>query len=168
MARVWKVLSMENIQPGQVLTALGVVLFLCAMLLIWGDRPELAAWIRRLFEARSMPDAEPLPPRTSAEPSEPRAVLAETNRADDELVLEFEDVFEWLRSHKLTSEEAADLFAVARRENGEYFWSANKILEATGGTASEVKAQIAALRPKPPAPRASGRVERPANGWGKS
>lgn len=43
---------MENVQPWQLLTALGVVLFIGAMLLIWGDRPGLAAAIRRRFAER--------------------------------------------------------------------------------------------------------------------
>jgi len=156
---------MENVQPWQLLTAIGVVLFLGTVLLVWGDRPGLAAAIRRRFEPK---DTEPLPPRTSAEPAEPRPVLIETNQEDGEPVFEFEDVFEWIRAHKLTPEEAIDLLAVMRRENGDHFLSANKILENVGGTASEVKTQIAALRPKPLAPRVSGRIDRPASGWGKS
>ena len=47
---------MEQVQPWQVLTVGGVVIIIGVLWLVWSDRPELAATIRRLFEHR--------PPRT--------------------------------------------------------------------------------------------------------
>lgn len=43
---------MENVQPYQILVPMGIVFFIGIMLLIWGDRPELAAWIRSWFDDR--------------------------------------------------------------------------------------------------------------------
>lgn len=160
---------MDKIQPEQLIGLAAAFMLALTVLLGVNFREEIGAVCQglgeflvsvfhRFFMVR-WPDED------GSEPSEPRAVLAETNRADDELVLDFEDVFEWLRSHKLTSEEAADLFAVMRRENGDHFLSANKVLDTTGGTASEIKARVAALRPKPPAPKPTPSIRRPQNGW---
>lgn len=160
---------MDKIQPEQLIGLAAAFILALTALLSVNFREEIGAVCQglgeflvsvfRRFVVVRWPDED------GSEPAEPGAVLAETNQEDDELVLAFEDIFEWLRSHKLTTEEAVDLFAVMRRENGDHFLSANKILDATGGTASEVKAQIAVLRPKPPAPKIQGRVGRPVNGW---
>lgn len=43
---------MENIQPYQILVPFGIAAIIAALLLIWGDRPGLAASIRQLFSER--------------------------------------------------------------------------------------------------------------------
>lgn len=57
---------MENVQPYQILVPIGMALLLGIVILIWGDRPELAAAIRARFAERvaddmSTPDAGAAP-----------------------------------------------------------------------------------------------------------
>jgi hypothetical protein len=66
----------------------------------------------------------------------------------------------------LTRAEEIALLAVQRNDDGSYRHSANKICELMGGTAAEVKAQVATIRgpAKPKAPVGTP-LKRPANGW---
>lgn len=70
-----------DIQPWQLLTGIGVVLFVLAMLLIWGERPELAAAIRRWFEPRPMSRVSvPAPLRSVELPAQTSRQTAQTDQ----------------------------------------------------------------------------------------
>jgi hypothetical protein len=70
---------------------------------------------------------------------------------------------------KLTRAEEIALLTVQRNDDGSYRHSANKIADLMGGTAADVKAQVAAIRgpAKPAQSPPTGRVARPADGWKK-
>ena len=95
------------------------------------------------------------------------AVPQQQHQAASAPVPDFELIISYLQRHNLTDDEAIDLFAVAHRESGDLL-SANKIREIVGGNEAAVKARVARYRPKPPQPKPSPRLERPADGWGKA
>ncbi len=70
--------------------------------------------------------------------------------------------------HRMSRAEEIAMLTVQRNDDGGYRHSANKIAELMGGTAADVKGQVAAIRgpAKPAQPPASARAVRPANGWG--
>lgn len=92
-------------------------------------------------------------------------VLAQQSQENQEPVRGFDDVIAVLSEHKLTSEQAADVLAVMRRENGEYFISANKIRDIVGGADKVIKARVAIFRPQQSRPKPAAHLDRPANGW---
>jgi hypothetical protein len=66
----------------------------------------------------------------------------------------------------LTRAEEIALLTVQRNDDGSYRHSANKIAELMGGTAADVKSQVAAIRgPAKPAAKPTGHVARPPDGW---
>lgn len=84
---------------------------------------------------------------------------------DPEVVREPEREPATLRS--LSRLEEIALLAVQRNDDGSYRHSANKIVDLMGGTAADVKSQVAAIRgPTKPLPMSPGSpMKRPANGW---
>lgn len=93
-------------------------------------------------------------------------VRAHQNRLepDFEAVLEPEREPPTLRN--LTRAEEIALLAVQRNDDGTYRHSANKICELMGGTASEIKAQVATIRgPAKPKAAPGSPLKRPLNGW---
>jgi hypothetical protein len=67
----------------------------------------------------------------------------------------------------LTRLEEIALLSVQRNDDGSYRHSANKIVDIMGGTAAEVKAQVATIRATKAAQEDSvpNRLKRPVNGW---
>lgn len=65
--------------------------------------------------------------------------------------------------------EIIALLAVQKKADGAYVYSSNQITAFVGGTAAEVKKQIAELRDQPkstePAPERGKSLRRPAEGW---
>lgn len=96
------------------------------------------------------------------------AVPPQQHQAKPELVPDLASVKIYLKQHNASDPDLVDILALLRRSNGDNLISANKIRDIVGGNEAEVKARVAALRPKPPQPKAQGRIERPANGWGKT
>lgn len=110
-------------------------------------------------------------PRTSSRTDTPGSetglrlvVLPQQNQENQEPVLDVQGAIAYLARHNLTPDEAIDLLAILRWEDGDYLLSANKIRDVVGGADAVVKAQVASHRPKLPA-KPSARLERPANGW---
>lgn len=93
-----------------------------------------------------------LPHQNQIEPSEP----AKNEPAREPTTL-----------RNMTRVEEIAVLAVQRNDDGSYRHSANKITELMGGTAADVKAQVAAIRgpTKPASAPLAARTERPANGW---
>lgn len=105
--------------------------------------------------------------RAGSEPiktSSASLVLPQQNQIEPEPVRDFEQVAAYLRSHNLTDKQAIALLALMHRESGDLF-SANKIRDIVGGADAAVKAQVVALRPKPPTPKPAPSIRRPQNGW---
>lgn len=119
------------------------------------------------------PGAGSEPVRTPAAPPEPVAVRAHQNRIDPSEPDQIEPPREpsaIVITARLERAELITLLAVQKNADGSYAFSANKITEFVGGTAADVKAQIAAIRtpPKPEAPAQNERgksLRRPAEGW---
>lgn len=87
------------------------------------------------------------------------------HQAKPELVLDPPTIKAYLKRHNMSDEDLVDILALLRRSNGENLISANKIRDITGGNEATVKARVAALRPKPPAPKPTPSIRRPQNGW---
>lgn len=115
------------------------------------------------------------PARTSSEPPEPDLVRTQQNQLEPAEPAESPggaDSTEYdpvAAAEVLASDEQLliAILAELRTSNGAYRWSANDITKFVGGTAAEVKAAIAARRPKaaPLPTRPPARVDRPATGW---
>lgn len=106
--------------------------------------------------------------RTGSESPEPGAVLPHQNQIEPLEPPENEPPIALASLRNMSDEELIALLAVMRLPSGGYRFSANEILKIVGGTAADVKAQIAALRPKagaPAAQRSCGTSYRPENGW---
>jgi hypothetical protein len=106
--------------------------------------------------------------RTGSEPLEPIPVRAHQNQIEPLEPAENEPPIALASLRNMRDEELIALLAVMRSPNGGYRFSANEILKIVGGTAADVKAQVAALRPKagaPAAQRPGGPLYRPENGW---
>lgn len=189
---------MENLQPHQILVPLAFAIFIGIMVLVWGDRPGLAEAVRGLFRSGDDDAPEPAedcqpppsarfeakhfasyvapvdvePVRKSAEPLEPAAVLARLHQVEPGEPAEIEPAAEpsapALNGH-LSRAEIIALLAVQKNGQGDYAFSANKITDFVGGTAAEVKKQIAEIRDKSKPAEATAergpRLRRPAEGW---
>lgn len=136
-----------------VLVALGTVMMLALRAAAWwAARRSYVVWEGGSDESEGGSGT------SSAEP-----VLPQQNQLEPELVRDFEAVKTFLSSHNLSDDEAVILLAVLRR-NGDYLISANKIRDVVGGSDAQIKAQVAAIRPRPRTPPVQ-RLERPAGGW---
>lgn len=119
------------------------------------------------------PNSTAEPVRTPAEPAEPLPVRAQTHQIEPVEPAKNEPVREPAAiaiTARLERAELITLLAVQKNADGGYTFSSNKITEFVGGTASEVKAQIAMIRnptaPKPAAQNERGKtLRRPAEGW---
>ena len=120
------------------------------------------------YVARSIAAA---PVRAPAEPAEPLPVRAQTHQIEPVEPAKNEPVREpaaIVITARLERAELITLLAVQKNADGGYAFSANKITEFVGGTAAEVKAQIAAIRnpTKQAEPPERGKsLRRPAEGW---
>jgi hypothetical protein len=109
---------------------------------------------------------EPTPPLASPRP-EPRPPVPQPQYQNEpNQSVNFDAVLAWVLDNNLTDEQGIALIAAAHRLPGDYFLSANKIRDGVGGSRDEVLAQVAALRPRPPAKKIEAHLDRPANGWG--
>mgnify|MGYP001607408571 CR=1 FL=1 len=79
-----------------------------------------------------------------------------------------DDIISLTYTSPVTDQQALTILALMRRENGEYFVSANKIRDIVGGADATVKAEVAALRPHKPTKPPARSVTRPPGGWPKS
>ncbi len=112
----------------------------------------------------------PVTPNSTAEPV---VVRAQTHQIEPVEPAKNEPVREPAAiaiTARLERAELITLLAVQKNADGGYTFSSNKITEFVGGTASEVKAQIAMIRnptaPKPAAQNERGKtLRRPAEGW---
>lgn len=196
---------MENLQPHQVLVPLTIAIVLGLLVLIWGDRPGLAAALRGMFASADDDDTiepepehrQPPPParfevkhfapyvapvpapepvREIAAPPVREAVLPHVHQVEPSEPAENEPASEPTEltvSAHLSRPDLIALLAVQKNDDGSYRFSSNQITGFVGGTAAEVKKQIAEIREKPapvapPAPDASARgksLRRPAEGW---
>lgn len=102
--------------------------------------------------------------RAGSEPIKTRPVMPVLPQQNQAQQTTFDEVMAFFARHNLSDEEAIKLLSILRR-NGDHLISANKIRDIVGGADQVVKAQVAALRPKPPAKLTQGRQERPVNGW---
>lgn len=129
------------------------------------NREAVAEWIRagwaRYVMSRAGSEDEHDGASTSADP----AVLPQQHQATPELVPDLASIKNYLKQHNVSDQDAIDILALLRRSNGDNLISANKIRDIVGGNEATVKAQVAALRPRPPAKLTQGRQERPVNGW---
>jgi hypothetical protein len=152
-------------QVGIILLLILVVLFSPALLLLArralpfvrafmaGDVIRLSVW----------PGSEG--DRDGADTGATLAVPQPQHQAKPELVPDLTAIKTYLKQHNVSDQDAIDILALLRRPTGDNLISANKIRDIVGGNEAAVKAQVAALRPKPPAPRTQGHADRPANGW---
>lgn len=113
------------------------------------------------------------PVRSPAEPAEPAAVRAHQNQlepAEPDQIEPEREPSEVTINNRMGRTELIALLAVQRKDDGGYVFSSNQITAFVGGTAAEVKAQIAAIR-NPPKPETPAQIERgkslrrPAEGW---
>jgi hypothetical protein len=117
------------------------------------------------------PGAGSEPVRAPVEPPEPVAVRAHQNQLEPSEPPQNEPACEPSArgiTARLERAELITLLAVQKNADGSYTFSANKITEFVGGTAADVKAQIAAIRTpqKPEAQNERGKsLRRPAEGW---
>lgn len=139
---------------------LAVVLFFTFL-----NREAVAEWIRagwsRYVVLRAGSEGDQGGSSTGADP----AVLPQQHQVASELVPDLASVKIYLKQHNVSDQDAIDILALLRRSNGDNLISANKIRDIVGGNEAAVKAQVAMLRPKPPAKLTQGRQERPVNGW---
>ena len=170
---------MENVQPYQILTPIGIALILGLICLIWGERPDLSAAIRSLFAGRAVKHSPHLAhhdmsnsggsaaERTGTQFSRTDPVLADTYQFVPENAEENETVDDRPTGHNYSRQEMIKLLSVQHDENGDYRYSKNKIADFVGGTRADVLAEIDRYRPLPaPTSRTRpGRLERPAGGW---
>lgn len=149
-------ISMSDI--GWVLGA--VVLYAIARIL-FTHRAVVAQMFGSFSVVRSGPPPTSDGPRTSPV----LVVRPDTDQVKPEPVRNFQDVVDFLKKHNLTDEQLIAVYAVIHRAADDYPLSANKIRDVVGGTRDEVLALVSSYRPKPPAPKPSGKLVRPENGW---
>lgn len=140
------------------ISLLGIAL----VLYLWGRR-----WWRSFWNTMSTPPVvrskrmtAVLPDTVALEPPPPPRFGPLPNWVENRS----EPTIDLVTLGQIDRETLIDVLSVLKKD-GEYLLSANKILELVGGTAAEVKARVTSHRPKPPAPKVSGRLDRPANGW---
>lgn len=95
-------------------------------------------------------------------------VPAQQNQENQNQNATIEDIISLTYTGPVTDQQALTILALMRRENGEYFVSANKIRDIVGGADATVKAEVAALRPHKPTKPPARSVTRPPGGWPKS
>lgn len=172
---------MENVQPEQILIPIGMVLFIGIMLLIWGERPELWAWVRSLFADRPARSVITSSPRFEEEDEAPELAgwIAAANQAisDTNVVRAGSDrrtTQEPARlSTRMPDPEIITWLAALKDDKGGWRFSSNDIVRFVGGTRVEVLAQVRSIRNLPPpaefAPVEEGErpttLYRPKSGW---
>jgi hypothetical protein len=92
-------------------------------------------------------------------------VFAQQNQENQNQNATIDDIIDLTYTSPLTDQQAITILALMRRENGDYFLSANKIRDIVGGADATVKAEVAALRPKEPTPPPLRSITRPPGGW---
>lgn len=105
------------------------------------------------------------PVRNDREPVEPVVVRAHQNQVEPLEPVKIEPLRD-LQLNRLSHAAEIALLATQRNADGTYRHSANAITKLMGGTAADVKNQIAEIRATK-AERPAERVSRPAKGWGK-
>lgn len=112
--------------------------------------------------------AEPV--RWTREPPEPAPVRAHQNQLEPTEPGETGTPCEPLQLNRLSRTAEIALLAVQRNGDGAYRHSANDITRLMGGTAADVKKQIAEIRALPPEEptRPAARADRPSRGWPKT
>jgi len=147
-----------SLQQGAILVGYIAAFAVCGV--AWQNRQKIAAVFRYFF------------PRTGAEPSGDGSgigavspVPPRQHQAASELVPDFDAVLRFLEEHNLTDEQLIAVYAIPHRTPDDYPLSANRIRDAVGGNEAAVKAQVAARRPKPRAPKLRAHLDRPVSGW---
>lgn len=152
-------------QVGIILLLILVVLFSPALLLLVRRALPFARafMVGDVIRLSVLPGSEG--DRGSSGTGADQPVLPQQHQAALELVPNLAAVKTYLKQHNVSDQDAIDILALLRRPTGDNLISANKIRDIVGGNEAAVKAQVAALRPKPPAKLTQGRQERPVNGW---
>lgn len=126
---------------------------------------------RRYVAMSSWEDTEPVRDESrhgsgDADPGSDDPVLPHQPQLEPDSLSVREPAREPASLRNLSRAEEIALLTVQRNDDGSYRHSANKIAELMGGTAADVKAQVAAIRgpAKPPA-KPTGHVARPPEGW---
>lgn len=139
---------------------LAVVLFFTFL-----NREAVAEWIRAGWLCYVVLRAGSEGDQGGSSTGAGRLVLPQQHQVASGLVPDLASVKIYLKQHNVSDQDAIDILALLRRSNGDNLISANKIRDIVGGNEAAVKAQVATLRPKPPAPRTQGHQERPVGGW---
>lgn len=149
---------------GDVIT---VAIALAALIIV--PYKIVKAWVSK---PRVMSHSAQNAARTSYEPTEPIPVRWQQNQPEPAEPAQIEPGEEKPSLYRLTRQEEIAILAVQRNEDGSYRHSANAITTFVGGTAADVKRQIAEIRdpqlatPVEAQPQSHGkRLDRPANGW---
>lgn len=144
-----------------VLVALGFVMMLLFKVAVWwGERHPMSS-----EERGSQSDRASF---SSGSRQFAPLVPAQQNQENQNQNATIEDVVNLTYTGPITDQQAITILALMRRENGDYFLSANKIRDIVGGADATVKADVAALRPKEQAPPPPRSIARPPGGWPKS
>lgn len=150
--------------------AIGLISMAVGQLAAWRDR-RTARRRRVLPRARMRVVRQAgAPVRAMPEPAEPLPVRSQQHQAEPIEPVENEPVREPLQLNRLSRAAEIALLAVQRNEDGSYRHSANAITQFVGGTAADVKRQIAEIRATKPEepPKPESRIDRPARGWPKT
>jgi len=109
------------------------------------------------------------PVRFMQEPAQTMPVLPQLHHLDENEPCENEPAREPPQLNRLSRTAEITLLAVQRNADGTYRHSANAITHLMGGTAADVKKQIAEIRALPPEeqPKIAPRMDRPPRGWPK-
>lgn len=153
-----------NISLGDIAWIGGGLLLLSVVSICFTHRAEIAQAFDTFIMSRGGTPMLGAGPRTGPV----MLVRGQQDQEGPEPVRDFDMVLEYLTRHNLTDDELIAVYAVSHRDGDDYPLSANKIREAVGGAREDVLAAVAAYRPKPAPAKPSARLERPANGWGKS
>jgi hypothetical protein len=164
---------MDTVQPGQLIGLVAALVLVVVVLLSVNFREEIGAVCQGLgeflialfdrFVVVRLPGSEG--DHGGADTGATLSVLPPQHQTKPELVPDLAAIKTYLKQHSVSDQDAIDILALLRRPTGDNLISANKIRDIVGGNEAAVKAQVAALRPKPPQPRTQGHADRPANGW---
>lgn len=153
----------DHITPNQ--WVLGLMVSLGAFALLW----------RQLWRCFPSDEGHVMsPPKVELGSEEARSgagtgatssVPPQQHQAAPELVPDLTSIKTYFKQYNVNDPDLVDILALLRRSNDDNLISANKIRDIVGGNEAEVKARVAALRPKPPSPKPTPSIRRPQNGW---